>query len=223
MDRNSVKNLLIVECEQQINVSKEVIQWNYLDGEHLEVVHQGYKNVKVLLEDGQFSLMTTKLKAPLIPALYLESSVIVSMIDPNTQVTFAKILGTWSKTTIRTVEVSPDACKISMRYEYYLNGWRKLLRPILKRNIAKWNQAVWDEDLPLKLRRQAVLDWGFQDFKGLPRDFEERSLNRFQSELSMPQLRPRNSPIGDHPLLLRNGRRVKIRDPKQSGPQIEKE
>ena len=40
--------------------------------------------------------------------------------------------------------------------------------------IRRWNEKVWQEDLPLKLRRQKVMRNGFVDFSGLPEKIIDR-------------------------------------------------
>ena len=46
--------------------------------------------------------------------------------------------------------------------------------------VPKWNHQTWEEDLPLKMRRQKVKRLGFKDFKGLPEKTKDR---KFQGEI----------------------------------------
>ena len=86
-----------------------------------------------------------------------------------------------------------------MNYKFYLSGWRAILRPLLKRLIPIWNEKVWQEDLPVKLRRQKVIDMGFKDFWGLPNKVEDRKPNK-TFKLNLPIPRPKNSSRDRHPL-----------------------
>src|SRR5690606_20599371 len=74
----------------------------------------------------------------------------------------------------RIREDRADHCVFTMNYKFVFRGWRKLLAPLLRRLIARWNAQVWEEDLPLKLRRQKMLRHGFRDFVGLPERIGDR-------------------------------------------------
>ena len=86
-----------------------------------------------------------------------------------------------------------------MNYKFYLEGWKRILEPFLKIMIPKWNEQVWKEDLPVKLRRQKVIDLNFKDFVGLPDKINKRSYNG-NYKLSLPIPRPKNSSRDKHPL-----------------------
>ena len=53
---------------------------------------------------------------------------------------------------------------LTMNYKFYLEGWSILLAPLLKILIPRWNEKVWKEDFPVKIRRQKVLSMNFKDF-----------------------------------------------------------
>ena len=74
-----------------------------------------------------------------------------------------------------------------------------LLKPLLKKIIPIWNERVWLEDLPIKLRRQKILDLNFKDFKGLPLNIKDRNLNN-PIKFKLPITRPRKSTRDKHPL-----------------------
>ena len=65
--------------------------------------------------------------------------------------------------------------------------------------IPKWNKKVWLEDLPVKLRRQKVLEMGHKDFIGLPEEISHRK-NHEIKKTKLPLARPRNSSRDQHPL-----------------------
>ena len=93
-----------------------------------------------------------------------------------------------------------------MNYKFYLNGWRKILKPFLKIMIPKWNEKVWLEDYPVKIRRQMVLDMNFKDFKGLPKEINSRKLEKNDNNnlFKLPIPRPKNSSRDLHPLSVRS-------------------
>jgi hypothetical protein len=194
----SVTIVRTIECDV------ETVQWNYLDGEHLTIVHSGYKNAQVLYEDGHNSLVTTLVSVPGIPFIRTRTTLFVSMIDNMTQVTYANQYGIWSRTRITCKRLEDKLTEIEMEYLFYLTGFRRILASFLGKRIPIWNETVWVEDLPLKERRQMVKDLGFVDFRGLaPNEF---------SELFLPLRRPADSPINTHPLRLQTRRRTKLRD-----------
>ena len=104
-----------------------------------------------------------------------------------------------SRTTVKISALERAKCKITMNYKFYLNGWRKILKPILKRLIPIWNEKVWLEDFPVKMRRQKVIDMNFKDFHGLPQNIHER---KYEGPINfkLPILRPKNSRCDLHPL-----------------------
>ena len=114
-------------------------------------------------------------------------------------------MGVLSKTLITINEIKDKKYKIKMNYKFYLNGWRMLLKPILKILIPKWNKKVWNEDFNIKIRRQKILDMNFRDFVGLPKNIEERVFkNRKIDKFELPIARPKNSPRDLHPLSIKN-------------------
>ena len=121
--------------------------------------------------------------------------------DENTLYIFAVRFGILSKTKIHVLELDNEQCKITMNYKFELNGWKKILKPILKFLIPKWNETVWNEDLPLKIRRNKILKYNFKDFIGLPNNKNDRILDDEKKyKLKLPIPRPNNSTRDQHPL-----------------------
>ena len=197
--KNKNRNILEIEINKEIDCSSEVAKWNYWDHEHLDVIHGGYEEVDILYDSNNFAFGISTLKIPVIPFLTAKSPLFLVQHDKNTQFTFASQFGVLSRTTIKVESVTRNSCKIVMNYKFYLNGWRIILKPILKRLIPVWNEKVWQEDLPVKLRRQKVIDMGFKDFWGLPKEINERNFNG-DIEFKLPIPRPKNSTRDRHPL-----------------------
>jgi hypothetical protein len=120
--------------------------------------------------------------------------------DKNKLLTFAIQFGVISKTTITIRSLETSKSEIAMNYKFYLNGWRKILKPILKRLIPIWNEKVWKEDYSVKIRRQKILDMNFRDFIGLPDLIKDRISNGETKELKLPIPRPKNSTRDRHPI-----------------------
>jgi len=200
------KNVLEVVCTQSINSHPEVLVWNYLDGEHLTYVHGGYRKAEVLFEDGRNSLTQTTTSVPGLRWLGVNTVLYVCAVSANCQITYAKQFGIWSRTTISSSLISePDFFELTMKYEFYLTGWRKLLLPLLRNRIPVWNETVWREDVPLKERRYWTRKNGFRDFAGLNR-------SKVLQPLVLPLRRPPDSPINTHPLRNSTNRREVISD-----------
>jgi hypothetical protein len=209
------RRVIEVEVTQEVQASIDVVQWNYFDAEHLMPVHGGYQSVEILYEDGHNSLTTATVKIPIFKFLRLSTVMFVSMIDQNTQVTYARQLGVWSKTEIVCHRLEVDKTRITMNYQFLLEGWKIGLAPFLRRLIPKWNDQVWKEDLELKLRRQMVTDWGFRDFLGFVNDDagqQQDQLNKEVRQLILPIRRPSDTPVNQNPLRISTPRRTAVRN-----------
>jgi hypothetical protein len=203
------ENTLEVEIVKEIECSKEVALWNYWDHEHLDIVHDGYKQSDVLYDKKNFLFRVDQIKIPLLPFMKFMTPIFMVQDDDDNLLVYAIQMGVLSKTTITIISKSEKNCQITMNYKFYLNGWRKLLRPILKRLIPKWNERVWQEDVNLKLRRQKVKDMGFRDFVGLNEDREKRvSDNDEIKNITLPVPRPKNSTRDLHPFSIRNKNKI---------------
>lgn len=199
------KNILEIEVQKEIDCSKQVALWNYWDHEHLDVVHDGYKKSNILYDKKNFMFRLDEIKIPLIPLMTFSTPIFMVQDNENDLVVYAIQMGVLSKTVITINEISDRKCKIKMNYKFYLNGWRMLLRPILKILIPKWNQKVWNEDFGIKIRRQKMLDMNFKDFVGLPKNIEDRFFkNKTIEKFELPIPRPKNSSRDLHPLSIKN-------------------
>jgi len=194
------KDILEIEVKKNIDCSKEVAFWNYWDHEHLDIVHAGYKKSDILYDRKNFIFRVDKVKVPLIPFSGFTTPIFMVQHDENTLYVFAIQMGIISKTTITINSITQSSCEIIMNYEFYLNGWRKILRPILKRLIPKWNEKVWNEDYNVKLRREKVLNMNFKDFVGLPKEINSRKSKNKNYIFKLPIPRPKNSSRDLHPL-----------------------
>ena len=190
-----------ITITKKINCSKDVAFWNYWDHEHLDVVHEGYKKSDILYDKKNFLFRIDKIKMPIFGFLSMKTPIFMVQHDEDTLFTYAIQLGIVSKTTISIKEDKKKSSILTMNYKFYLEGWSILLAPLLKILIPRWNEKVWKEDFPVKIRRQKVLSMNFKDFIGLPKDLNDRILNDFKErKLKLPIPRPRNSSRDRHPL-----------------------
>ena len=193
-------DVLEIEIKKNIDCSKDVAFWNYWDHEHLDVVHSGYKKSDILYEKKNFMLRVDKIRVPLVPFANFTTPVFMVQHDENTLYVFAVQMSVVSKTTITINSLTKSSCEIIMNYKFYLNGWKKILRPILKILIPKWNEKIWIEDYDVKLRRHKILKMNFKDFTGLPKDKNLRKSENQNYTFKLPVPRPKNSSRDLHPL-----------------------
>ena len=193
------KDILEFNFIKQIDCSREVAFWNYWDHEHLDVVHGGYNKSDILYDRKEYMFRVDKIQLPILGFLKPMTPIFTVQHDESTMITYAIQFGVLSKTTIKIESLGKRKCEINMNYKFYLNGWRKLLKPILKILVPKWNEKVWIEDFPVKIRRQKVIDLNFKDFVGLPDKIEEREF-KGDIKLHLPIPRLKNSSKDKHPL-----------------------
>jgi hypothetical protein len=193
------KDILEINIKKNIKCSKEVALWNYWDHEHLDVVHGGYTKSDILYDRENYLFRIDLIKIPFIPLMKFTTPIFMVQHDNDTLLVFATQFGVLSKTTITIKSLENTKCEITMNYKFYLNGWRGLLRPLLKKLIPIWNEKVWREDYPVKIRRQKILDMNFKDFVGLPEKITDRT-NNSKKEFKLPIPRPKNSTRDQHPL-----------------------
>ena len=193
------KDILEINIKKNIKCSKEVALWNYWDHEHLDVVHGGYTKSDILYDKDDYLFRMDLIKIPFVPLIKFTTPIFMVQHDDDTLLTFATQFGVLSKTTITIKSLEKTKCEITMNYKFYLNGWRRLLRPLLKKLIPIWNEKVWREDYPVKIRRQKILDMNFKDFVGLPEKITDR-INNNKKDFKLPIPRPKNSSRDQHPL-----------------------
>lgn len=180
---------------REIAVAPAPILWNYWDHEHLYVVHQSYTSASVLYDDEKAAVYMLKFRVPIFSFLKSDSMNVMIRNAPNQFKQFNKgLFGMPVYSTFTVKEIRKDYCEISMNYKFILTGWRQLLAPFLSRMMEVWNQRVWEEDLPLKLRRHKVLRLGFRDFIGLPEKVEDRHFDG-PIPFELPVKRHKDSPL----------------------------
>ena len=193
------KEVLEFNFYKKVDCSKEVAFWNYWDHEHLDVVHDGYNKSNIMYDKNNFMFRIDEIKIPVLGFLKPMTPIFTVQHDENTMITFAIQFGVLSKTTININSINDRKCHINMNYKFFLNSWRKILRPLLKILVPRWNEKVWLEDLPIKLRRQKIVDMNFKDFLGLPENIKDRKFSG-SNNLRLPIPRLKNSSRDLHPL-----------------------
>jgi hypothetical protein len=176
-------------------VSPSVAEWNFWDFEHGEFVHEGHVEHWVLFEDSTTAVIIATTRVPILSFLkYSSLHVMVRVSETLSQAWNRGWLGVIAAANYQFEKIGRDRTRITITYRFYLQGWRILLAPLLYRQIGKWSNRIWEEDLPLKLRRQQVMRLGFKDFVGLPDAVADRH-NDSDVPLKLPLPKLKNSPV----------------------------
>ncbi len=175
--------------------SAAVMMWNHFDHEHLTVVHSGYTEAQILSESPHTVVSVITYKLPVFSFLRARSiSTIVRTGEYSFQDFKMSLFGVPSIVSIDIEPKGKDMSRYTVKYQFILHGWRKLLAPIMYRMMDIWNERVWNEDLPLKIRRQLALRNGFKDFVGMPAKLADRR-NDAPLRVKLPLARPPACPL----------------------------
>lgn len=160
---------------RHVDAGRAAVLWNYWDHEHLVVVHANYTDARVIYENDTMAALLLVFRLPVFSFLKSQSLNVMIQHSPNVlKAVNTGLLGIPVLTTVRIAEDRPDHCRLVISYRVFLLGWKVLLAPLVQRMLPMWNERVWREDLPLKVRRQKVLRLGFKDFYGLPANISDR-------------------------------------------------
>ncbi len=193
--------ILKVVCENFVAATPEVVKWNSWDSEHLNSVHGAYDAPKYLLTREGEVLFVDRVKVPFF-RIRLKCLVFAIQWDSENQITYTLTPFFLAKNTINVQQINDGTTRVRVIYEFSGNWIQALLFPIFKILIQRWNQTVWEEDLPLKLRRQKALSYGFIDFRGIPDKMEMRKDRTGIYKASIPVPTTRNVEEFSHPFFI---------------------
>lgn len=196
-------NTLSVICENIVEAVPEVVKWNSWDGEHLRTVHGAYDIPQNLVTRNRESLFVDRFKIPFI-GCRIKTMVFTTQWDENRQVSFSLTPFFLAKNTIEVIPLEDKLTLVRVTYEFQGNKFQSLLFPIIRKMIQRWNSQVWSEDLPLKLRRQKALEYGFIDFKGIPKKLSDRKDISLEYKAIIPGVRVRGIIEDRHPFALQS-------------------
>lgn len=172
--------------ERDVDAGRAAVLWNYWDHEHLVVVHKNYTDARLIYENDAMAALLLTYRLPVFSFLRSHSLNVMIQHAPHTlKAVNIGLFGIPVLTTVRIEEDRRDHCRLRITYRFFLLGWKSALAPLLTFLVPRWNEQVWREDLPLKLRRQKMLRLGFRDFYGLPERREDR---RYDGDLSFTKL-----------------------------------
>ena len=187
--------------KRKVNCSASVCLWNHWDGDHINYTHKGiYSESEIFYEDDRVILFFHSLKVPLIPFLKINTIDMTVLKDKNTVCTYGFQFGIPSLSTAKYKDIAKDKCLVEVNYKFKFSGLKILLYPLIKYLIPKWNERTWNEDLPLKLRRQKVKRMNFKDYRGLPNKIKDRKFNgQIDFKLPISRLRKSDNKLTKHP------------------------
>ena len=186
---------------RKVNCSASVCLWNHWDGDHINYTHKGiYTQSEIFYEDDRVILFFHSLKVPLIPFLKVSTIDMTVLKDKNTVCTYGFQFGIPSLSTAKYKDIAKDKCLVEVNYKFKFTGLKILLYPLIKYLIPRWNERTWDEDLPLKLRRQKVKRMNFKDYRGLPNKIKDRKFSGpIDFKLPISRLAKSDSKLTKHP------------------------
>ena len=172
------------EILREVDVSKEVCLWNTWDHEHLFFVHRQFKFAKIIFEDSNVAFIKTQIKAPFLPLYFSCLHTMTSLNNGDVLVIDTLPFGIFIKLEMRYREIGPKKTILHNLYSLNIPFFFYPIKSFLPKMIQKWNDTNWEEDMPLKLRRQQAIDLGFRDFYG--RDLKG-SISRPHIKLPLPR------------------------------------
>ena len=193
--------ILDITFRRKVNCTANVCKWNHWDQDHINYTHKGiYSSSEIFYEDDRSALTYHTMKVPLVPFININTVDMTVLKDKNTVCTYGFQFGIPSLTTATYKDIAKDKCLVITNYKFKFSGMQILFFPIVKYLIPKWNKQTWEEDLPLKIRRQKVKRMNFKDFSGLPNKIKDRKyMGEIDFKLPITRLRKTDNKFLKHP------------------------
>ena len=193
--------ILDLTFKRKVNCSASVCLWNHWDHDHINYTHEGiYDNSQIYYEDDRSVLFFHSIKVPFLPFIKVNTIDLTVLKDKNTVCTYGFQFGIPSLTTAKYIDIGKDKCSVEVNYKFKFSGIKIFLYPVIRYLVPKWNHQTWEEDLPLKMRRQKVKRLGFKDFKGLPEKTRDRKFQgNIEFKLPITRLKKNDNKLTKHP------------------------
>ena len=189
--------IVTTNLKREINASKDVCLWNHRDHEHLTMIHKGYHKTNLIYENNTVAFFEEYVTLPGLSFLPIKTIVFLTNTnnpDGSTTVsTYGKQLGIWSLSEATYLEKEEDKTEIELSYTFYLTGIFKFIPGFFRYMSKRHNKRAFEEDIPLKLRRQKVKELNFKDFGG----------SEIDSNFKLPLKKLKISPVLQHPIFLK--------------------
>jgi hypothetical protein len=160
--------VLYSRCEKPMDCSKEVVIWNYFDHEHVVGTHyKHYDKFKIVAERDDWCLVERFYQLPII-GLKTSSYGFMYLENPNLirSFQFGKG-GLVLDQSMHLKDLGPDRCLVTSEYRLTVPLLLKPLEPLWRKITQRWFIDTWDEDAPMRMRRQKVWKLGFRNFVGI--------------------------------------------------------
>lgn len=185
--------ILKFKLTRTIKISKNVALWNTWDHEHLSYVHKQFDKPKILFEDHKSVFIKTKVKIPFTPFYSDSLHTLIKIDDNNVLVIDTLPFNIISRLRMEYIVLGKNKTKLVNHYELFLPSFLKPFKKIIIGFIKKWNGVNWEEDYPLKVRRELALKLGFKDFHGNDPNFK----TKFDDNLRLPLPRLKDSILNE--------------------------
>jgi hypothetical protein len=160
--------ILYARCEREMDCSKEVVIWNYFDHEHVVGTHyKHYSRFRIVAEKNEWSLVERFYRLPIIGIttssygfMYLENPNLIRSFQ------FGKG-GLLLDQSMILKDLGPERCLVASEYRLIAPFFLKPFEPLWRKIAQRWFDLTWEEDAPMRLRRQQVWKLGFRNFVGI--------------------------------------------------------
>ncbi len=161
-------SILYSRCEKEMACSREVVIWNYFDHEHVVGTHfKNYSRFKIIAEKNDWSLVERFYRLPII-GLQTSSHGFMFLENPNLIRSFQYgRSGFVLDQSISIQDLAPERCLVTSEYRLTVPFFFKPFEFLWRRISERWFLLTWDEDAPMRLRRQKVWKLGFRNFVGI--------------------------------------------------------
>ena len=152
---------------QRAPVPPEIVIWNMIDFAHVNWVHRKtYNHCKILAQRGNVHLLEYGVKQFFFLRLPISFKYLMwhEYVRPNIVRHISRSpWGSYSRVEVVVNEISVgNEIHSEIHHTFYMNAPRFLHRVILA-YVGKWSEILWEEDGAMLLRRQKVLQAGFDD------------------------------------------------------------
>lgn len=204
----SKDKILKIRLVRYTKTPPAISSWNIFDTEHSSFIHgkrtffDGMEQSRLLIEKENFFLTIDIQKLPFIPFIKRKSLMFHYKDKENSVYQWSIFNGITIVQKYSAVKDGVDDYRHTVDWAFQLDGYRKLLSPIIKVYAKYWMKKTWDEDLVLKERYYKFLKYGFKNMVGLPNKISDRYSNYIDEDIKTPL--PKINVIPSHDFFLQN-------------------
>ena len=126
------------------------------------------------------------MKIPFLPIKVNTLHTLTNLHDNNVLVVDTMPLGIIAQLHMEYIALGKNKTKLINNYKLDMPIIFWPFKKLIIKVIKKWNATNWDEDLPVKIRRQLALNHGFRDFYGVQKG---KKTDPLSIKLPLPRLK----------------------------------